>query len=61
MKWPRERSGHATSIINSISSNGQVTPHLITIGGRGDDLQPLNDSWILDISSLIWYQVMYIT
>ena len=61
MKWPKGRSGHATSIINSISFNQQLTSHLITIGGRGDDLQLLNDSWILDISSLIWYQVMYIT
>ena len=61
MKWPKARDNHATSIINSISSNGQVTPHLITIGGYGYDDQPLNDSWILDISSLIWYQVMYIT
>ena len=61
MKWPKGRSNHATSIINSISSNEQVSSHLITIGGRGDDGQPLNDSWILDISSLIWYQVMYIT
>ena len=61
MKWPKGRSAHATSIINSISSNEQLTSHLITIGGLDDDLQPLNDSWILDISSLIWYQVMYIT
>ena len=61
MKWPKGRAGHATSIINSISSNGQLTSHLITIGGEDDDAQPLNDSWILDISSLIWYQVMYIT
>ena len=61
MKWPKARDNHATSIINSISSNEQLIPHLITIGGQDDDLQPLNDSWILDISSLIWYQVMYIT
>ena len=61
MKWPKERSHHATSIINSISSNQQVTSHLISMGGRDDDLQALNDSWILNISSLIWYQVMYIT
>ena len=61
MKWPKGRTGHATSIINSISSNQQVTSHLITISGQGDDLQPLNDCWILNISSLIWYQVMYIT
>ena len=61
MKWPKGRSGHATCIINSISTNEQVTSHLITIGGLDDDNQPLNDSWILHISSLIWYQVMYIT
>ena len=61
MKWPKGRSNHATSIINSISTNEQVTSHLITIGGLDDDVQPLNDSWILDISSLIWYQVIYIT
>ena len=61
MKWPKGRSLHATSIINSISSNQQVTSHLITMGGRDDDIQPLNDSWILNISSLIWYQVIYIT
>ena len=61
MKWPKGRIAHASSIINSISSNQQVTSHLITIGGVDDDLQPLNDSWILNISSLIWYQVMYIT
>ena len=61
MKWPKGRQSHATCIINGISSNEQLTSHLITIGGYGDDNQPLNDSWILDISSLIWYQVMYIT
>ena len=61
MKWPKGRTGHSTSIINSISSNQQVTSHLITIGGCDDDGQPLNDSWIINISSLIWYQVMYIT
>ena len=61
MKWPMGRTEHATSIINSISSNEEVTSHLITIGGLDDDLQLLNDSWILNISSLIWYQVMYIT
>ena len=61
MNWPKGRSGHATSIINSISSNQQVTSHLITIGGQDDDAQPKNDSWILNISSLTWYQVMYIT
>ena len=61
MKWPKERNAQATSIINSVSSNQQVTSHLITIGGRGDGKQTLNETWILNISSLIWYQVMYIT
>ena len=61
MKWPKGRQSHATSTINSISSNQQVTSHLITMGGLDDDNQPLNETWILNISSLIWYQVMYIT
>ena len=61
MKRPKGRSQHASSVINSISSNQQVTSHLISTGGRDGDVQPLNDSWILNISSLIWYQVMYIT
>ena len=61
MKWPKGRTEHATSIINSISSNQQVTSHLITMGGLDDNGQLLIDSWILNMSSLIWYQVMYIT
>ena len=61
MKWPNSRSFHASSIIYTVSSNQQVTSHMIMLGGLDNDLQPLNDCWILNISSLIWYQVMYIT
>ena len=61
LKWPETRNCHASTIINTISSNQQTISHLMVLGGVGDLLQILNDCWIMNLSSFIWYQVTYIT
>ena len=61
LKWPRARNRHASTIMNTISSNNQTISHLILLGGLDDHFQTLNDCWIMNLSSFIWYQVMYIT
>ena len=61
VEWPKERTRHASAVINTISSNGKVKSHLIVIGGIDYNGDPISDCWILDLQSLIWYQVMYIT
>ena len=57
MNWPKKRSAHASTIINTIS-NKVVTSHLIISGGWDDDLQTLNDFWIIQLSSFICYKVI---
>ena len=59
--WPEGRTGHASAVINTISSNEKVTSHFIVMGGRDYNGDPISDCWIINLSSLIWYQVMYIT
>ena len=61
LKWPKVRDGHASTIMNTISSNKQTISHLMVLGGLDKDFQTLNDCWIMNLSSFIWYQVMYIT
>ena len=61
LKWPKARSNHASTIINTISSNQQTISHLMVLGGLDCDAQTLNDCWIINLSSIICYQVMYIT
>ena len=61
MDWPEGRTAHASAIINTISSNEKVTSHLIVLGGRDYNDDSLSDCWIMNLSCLIWYQVMYIT
>ena len=57
VKWPKGRERHASSIINTISSNQQITSHMITLGGRDDDINTISDCWIINLATLIWYQV----
>ena len=54
MKWPKGRERHASSIINTISSNQQV---MKTLGGSDDDINAISDCWIINLATLIWYQV----
>ena len=61
VKWPKGRSGHASAVINTISSNGIVNSHLIISGGVDDNGDTISDCWIIDLQSLISCQVMYIT
>ena len=61
LKWPKARSNHASAIINTTLSKQQTISHLIVFGGLDGDAQTLNDCWIMNLSSFIWYQVMYIT
>ena len=56
--WPEGRSAHASAIINTISSNEKVMSHLIVIGGLDYTKDPISNCWIIDLSTLIWYQVM---
>ena len=63
VKWPKRRSHHASAIIYAVSSNGEMTSHFILMGGVDDDLQPLKDCWITNLSTssrLIWYEVMFV-
>ena len=60
LKWPKARSSHATTIVNTISSNKQTISHLMVMGGLDDFAQTLSDCWIMNLSCFIWYQVMYI-
>ena len=60
MDWPEGRTAHASAIINTIS-NEKVMSHLIVIGGVDYNGDPISDCWIVDLSTLIWYQVIYIT
>ena len=55
MKWPRRRSVHASTIINTVSPNN--SHHLVVMGGLDDDLQIVSDCWILNLSTFVWYQV----
>ena len=57
MKWPKRRDSHASSVINTTSSDQQVTSHLIIIGGWDNNLQAVSDCWIINLSTLIWHQV----
>ena len=57
LKWPKGRNGHASAIINTTSSNYNVTSHLIVMGGMGGNRDTLSDCWIMNSSSLMWYQV----
>ena len=51
---------HASTIIKTISSNKQDTFHLLVFGGLDENNDPLTDYWILNLSSLKWFQVIYI-
>ena len=61
LKWPTARHGHASTIINTISSNQQTISHLMVMGGWDINAQTLNNCWIMNLSSFVCYQVMYIT
>ena len=61
LKWPKARQSHASTVINTISSNQQTISHLMVLGGLEDSSQTLKDCWIMNLSSFIWYQVMYIS
>ena len=60
MKWPKRRVFHASTIIKIISSNKHDTFHLLVLGGLDENGEPLTDCWILNLSSVKWFQVIYI-
>ena len=58
MPWPMERFRHASTVINTLSSDGHETSYLFVMGGQGYNLQPLSDCWIINLDSVKWCQVI---
>ena len=51
--WPVERSSHDACCLNY----GEEHPQLLVIGGMDNDLNTLQDAWILDVKSRRWREV----
>ena len=51
--WPAGRDSHAACCLNY----GQDDPQVLVTGGVDENLNVLNDMWILDIKSGKWREV----
>uniref|UniRef100_A0A1X7T305 Structural maintenance of chromosomes protein 5 n=1 Tax=Amphimedon queenslandica TaxID=400682 RepID=A0A1X7T305_AMPQE len=51
--WPKEREGHASTIINGVSTS----PTLVVIGGLDNRHQPVNDCLLIDTNQYNWMKI----
>ena len=51
--WPMERSSHDACCLNY----GEEHPQLLVTGGLDNNLNTLQDAWILDVKSGRWREV----
>ncbi|XP_019861635.1 PREDICTED: uncharacterized protein LOC109590149 [Amphimedon queenslandica] len=51
--WPKETWGHASTIINGVSTS----PTLVVIGGLGNNNQPVNDCLLLETNQYNWMKI----
>ena len=63
--WPSGRTFHTTTCLvdpecmDTLGSH--LTQHLLVLWGKGDDNKHCNDVWILNVDTMRWKEVRYIT